>query len=473
MTMKLLRRLVLASLILALVATGLPVRDALARRSRRAVAAAHRRGNHRYCRHTRAWWRRHRARKRARQEQAMLLRRRRRQAALEAARERAFLTTPTFQTAAAAPVAPVAKSLNAPAAIVASTLDLTPAAPAFAPALDAAHAAPVSASLAPRVNRNLAPSLPDVKIDGPAASSFPAATLRIATPAKNSALPSVPTDDASAAPAPRVEPKPAAPAGIAHVPAPSHVTPAAAHVTPPPAIKHDAPTPSPLNIVGPAAPLRSAAPLRVEKTVAPAARVAERAARIAAVEAPPVIEPSFRKTRASKTDVSGVRNPFDFAMPQTWRLSGASARGEMKFAVTGHDGRDAGTATLAPVSLAGASAALDVITPRTRLLGGVALPVLRRTIIDRMIVEGGWVTNDTEREVEGRRVYVVTAQKGQGGVARESWTFYFTEVEGRLYSLATNAPVEHSAPLAAGSEQFLATLRAGNKSGIVAAKPQR
>ena len=102
----------------------------------------------------------------------------------------------------------------------------------------------------------------------------------------------------------------------------------------------------------------------------------------------------------------------------------------------------------------------------------MALPVLRRTIIDRMLVEGGWVTNDTEREVDGRRVYVVTAQTGQGGVARESWTFYFTEVEGRLYSLATNAPVEFSAPLAAGSEQFLGTLRAG-RPGILAAKPRR
>ena len=412
MTKKLLRRLVLSSLILALIATGLPVRDALARRSRRTVAAAHRRGNHRHCRHTRAWWRRHRARMRARQERAMLLRRLRRQAALEAARARALLTTPSFRTAAAAPAA---KSPLAPAAIAASTLDITPAAPAFG-------AAPATASAisAPAVNNHLAPSLTDIKIAGPAASNFPAATLPFA----------------------------------------------------PPTVKYDTPTPAPLSIVGPAAPLKSAALVRVEKTLAPAARIAERAARTPVVETTPAVEPSFRKTRAAKSEVAGPRNPFDFAIPQAWRLSGANARGEMKFSVSGHDGRTAGTATLAPVSLAGASAALDVITPRTRLIGGVALPVLRRTIIDRMLVEGGWVTNDTEREVDGRRVYVVTAQTGQGGVARESWTFYFTEVEGRLYSLATNAPVEFSAPLAAGSEQFLGTLRAG-RPGILAAKPRR
>lgn len=181
----------------------------------------------------------------------------------------------------------------------------------------------------------------------------------------------------------------------------------------------------------------------------------------------------FRKTRAAASEVQGPRNPFDFAMPQTWRLAGANGQGTMKFAVTGRDGRASGAAQLSPFAVSGPSAAQDVITPRTKLLGGVALPVLRRTIIDRMIIEGGWVTNDLEREIEGRRVYVVVAQKGEGGVARESLAFYFTEVEGRLYSLSTNAPVDSSAAVAADSEQLLTTLRAGAPAPMMADKSQR
>lgn len=262
---KIFRTIILSALVLALTSLGLPASDALARLSRRAVAAAHRRGNHRHCRHTRAWWRRHRRQARARQERAMLERRRRRQAAM--------LSEGTRHSAAGS---------------------------------------------------NL-----------------------------------------------------------------------------------------------------------------------------------------FRKVRAGAPEVQGPRSPFDFAMPQAWRLAGAGGEGSLKFAVTGRDGKAAGSASLSPFTLSGPSAAQDVITPRTKLIGGVPLPVLRRAIIDRMVVEGGWVTNDLEREIEGRRVYVVVAQKGDGGVASESMTFYFTEVEGRLYSLATNSPVQSAAPVAADSEQLLSTLRAG------------
>lgn len=296
--MKRLRTLTLATLVLALTSTGLPARDALARLSRRAIAAAHRRGNHRHCRHSRAWWRNYRRQRRERQQRAAE-RRRRRQLASRAER--------------------LAKDSGAEPSFVA---------------------------------QNAA-----------------------------SPIPSIP---------------------------------------------------------------RASRP-----------------------------EPTFRKAKATAPEVQGPRNPFDFALPRAWRLSGANGRGLLKFAVTGSDGRATATATLAPFQLSGPSAAQDVITPRTKLFGGVALPVLRRAIIDRMVLQGGWVMNDMEREIQGRRVYVVTAQTGQGGVARESWTFYFTEVEGRLYTLATNAPVEFSAPVAADSEQLLATLRGGTAGGALAGKPRR
>jgi hypothetical protein len=69
------------------------------------------------------------------------------------------------------------------------------------------------------------------------------------------------------------------------------------------------------------------------------------------------------------------------------------------------------------------------------------------------------------REVHGRRVLVVLAQTGTPGSPTKSWAFYFTEVDGRVYSLATTAPVEFAEPVAAGLEQLVASLRpAGNRS---------
>ncbi len=296
--MKTLRTLTLSALVLSMTSFGLPVEEALARLSRRAVSAAHRRGNHRHCRHSQAWWRNYRRQKRERQERAAERRRQREQFLRAERLANKFGAEPTF------------------AARNSSTTDL---------------------EIARSTRAN----------------------------------------------------------------------------------------------------------------------------------------PAFRKTKTA-VEAQGPRsNPFDFALPQDWRLTGANGQGHLKFAVMGSDGRTAATATLAPFQLAGASAAHDVITPRTKLIGGVALPILRRAIIDRMIAEGGWVTNDMEREIEGRRVYIVSAQTGQGGVARESLTFYFTEVEGRLYTLSTNAPVDLSAPMAANSEQLLATLRSGAKTGAMAGNTQR
>src|SRR2546421_12826991 len=60
------RTLYISLIVLALVAGGLPVTQSLAKWSRRAAAAQHRRHRH----HSRAWWRRHRALQRARRERA-------------------------------------------------------------------------------------------------------------------------------------------------------------------------------------------------------------------------------------------------------------------------------------------------------------------------------------------------------------------------------------------------------------------
>jgi hypothetical protein len=100
----------------------------------------------------------------------------------------------------------------------------------------------------------------------------------------------------------------------------------------------------------------------------------------------------------------------------------------------------------------------------------VPVTALRRTVIDRMVAEGGWVTNDLVREIQGRRVFVVIAQTGQPGAPTATWTFYFTELDGRVYSLATTTPIEFTGTVAAGSEQFVASLRAAGSRHLATQK---
>lgn len=157
--------------------------------------------------------------------------------------------------------------------------------------------------------------------------------------------------------------------------------------------------------------------------------------------------------------------PFDFNVPSNWSPARRARQGEAVYNVLSPDGRTAGTAVLAPVSLSATQVAAAPASPKTKSVGGVPVSALRRTVIDRMVAEGGWVTNDIVQESHGRRVFVVLAQTGTPGTPARSWTFYFTEIDGRVYSLATTAPVEFAAPLAAGSEQLMATLKsAGSKN---------
>ncbi len=176
---------------------------------------------------------------------------------------------------------------------------------------------------------------------------------------------------------------------------------------------------------------------------------------------------SVKSRRVTTPEVQGPRAPYDLSMPRTWSSASATAPGMMKFNVSTPDGHAAGTAMIAPVMLS--SAEIATASTRAKTLSGVPFAVLRRTVIDRMVLEGGWVANDMERDIQGRRIYIVIAQSGSGGVARQSWAFYFTEMNGRVYALTTTAPVELAATLAAEAEQVMSSLRTGHV-GAVAAK---
>lgn len=176
-----------------------------------------------------------------------------------------------------------------------------------------------------------------------------------------------------------------------------------------------------------------------------------------------------KNVRVSAPLKSEASAPFNLSMPQAWSNAGATASGEMKFAVRAADGRLAGTAVLAPVPLNGAAANNASPARNNKSLGGVPLSSLRRTVIDRMIAESGWVVNDMEREIAGRRVFVVFAQSGAAGASRQSWTFYFTELDGRIYSLATNSLQEFAEPVALDSERLVSSIQR-KSNGVVAVK---
>lgn len=162
--------------------------------------------------------------------------------------------------------------------------------------------------------------------------------------------------------------------------------------------------------------------------------------------------------RASAPERSSLL-PFNFATPHNWTAGRKTRAGAAVFTVATPDGRAAGTAVVAPVSLSGAELSGVNVGPKTKTVGGTPVAALRRTVIDRMVAEGGWVTNDFVQELRGRKLFVVQAQTGAPGAPTQSLTFYFTEIDGRLYSLATTTPFEFTAPVAVGSEQFMASLQ--------------
>jgi hypothetical protein len=120
-----------------------------------------------------------------------------------------------------------------------------------------------------------------------------------------------------------------------------------------------------------------------------------------------------------------------------------------------------GQVELSVVALSRPNPAYLSAREQSRMLAGLNVADLRRIVIDKMLVSGGWVTNDYVREVNGDRVFVVTAQTPADGRSPEkSWSFYFTEVNGRIYSLTTNTAPEYSDRMALEAQRFIESLRA-------------
>lgn len=159
------------------------------------------------------------------------------------------------------------------------------------------------------------------------------------------------------------------------------------------------------------------------------------------------------------------RGQFTLTLPRGWSNRPLMAGSEMRFRIFNPEGRPAGMASLMVVGTAvannGAAAMLPART-RRQMLAGVPHADLRRIVIDKMIAAGGWVVNDFSREIGGRNVFIVTAQSPaspDGRTPEQFWQFYFAEVDGRIYSLSTNAPQEFSDRMAQEAEQALTSMR--------------
>jgi hypothetical protein len=140
--------------------------------------------------------------------------------------------------------------------------------------------------------------------------------------------------------------------------------------------------------------------------------------------------------------------PSGETMPVGWKRNGSN-----EFRVSDSNGLDVGSADLKIVS----PAMGDDQGPRMKTVGGVPTVALRRTVIDKMIRDNGWVVNDFQKDVDGKKVYVVIAQSpGAGGL--QSRVFYFMEAEGKVYSLATSSSAETAEKVAMDSERVLTTL---------------
>src|SRR2546423_210971 len=124
-----------------------------------------------------------------------------------------------------------------------------------------------------------------------------------------------------------------------------------------------------------------------------------------------------------------------------------------------------GQMNLAVVALSRPNPAFLTSREEKKMLGGVAVGDLRQMVIDKMAASGGWVVNDFMREVNGHRVFVVTARTPKDALTPEkAWTFYFTEAGGRIYGLTTDAPVEFADRMTNEAERFIESLRAKAES---------
>lgn len=163
--------------------------------------------------------------------------------------------------------------------------------------------------------------------------------------------------------------------------------------------------------------------------------------------------PTLEKAVAAKPKAPESRAmlPTGQPAPKGW-TPGQATNSEVSFKVDGGNGS-------ASISVVGPATGETVSTGRNRSVGGVSTSALRREVINQMIRENGWVVNDYQKEIGGKQVYVVVAQSQSSGGRVNSRMFYFTEADGRIYSVATNSHVDAADRMAEESENVVFLLQ--------------
>jgi len=141
--------------------------------------------------------------------------------------------------------------------------------------------------------------------------------------------------------------------------------------------------------------------------------------------------------------------------PTTWKR-GQATGSELQFSVDNGNGS-------AAIAVVGPATGETVNTGRHRTVGGVPTTSLRREVINRMIRENGWVVNDYQKDIGGKPVYVVVAQSQAPGGRISSRMFYFTEVNGRIYSVATDSRTDAAERIAEESEKVITSLQSRSR----------
>lgn len=165
--------------------------------------------------------------------------------------------------------------------------------------------------------------------------------------------------------------------------------------------------------------------------------------------------PEMAVAKVKPTKAKNAVLPTGDTAPNGWS-SAKSSPSELQFRVDDSAGSQVGSAS---ISVVGPSVGETSSAGRGKSVGGVSTNALRRDVINRMIQENGWVVNDYQKEIGGREVYVVVAQSQTKSGKVQSRMFYFTEVDGRIYNVATNSPVEQAERLAEESEKVLDSLQ--------------
>jgi len=157
----------------------------------------------------------------------------------------------------------------------------------------------------------------------------------------------------------------------------------------------------------------------------------------------------------SVADQASALLPSGETAPKGWRR-GQSSGSELQFRVDNGSGSEVGSAA---ISIVGPATGESVNIGRNRTVGGIPTTSLRREVINRMVRENGWVVNDYQKDIGGKTVFVVVAQSQGNGGRVQSRMFYFTEVDGRIYSVATNSQTDAAEKIAEESEKVIFSLQ--------------